>query len=134
MTESFVEEFQVCDGIIGLEANFGDEVDYDDTLYVSEFEDAQHAFVNFEDAVPLLGLVFFLENGEAECNEQIAPAPEREIAAQRHYSFSTRSRAEPAIDEVRGVEREKDRVGKKVAGSETDSLRGGGVREILWGQ
>ena len=134
LTESFVEKFQVCDAIIGLEANFGDEVDHDNALYVSEFKDAKHAFVNFEDAIPLLGLVFLLENGETDSNEQIAPAPECEIAAEGHYSFSTGSRAEPAIGEVRGVEGEEDSVGKKVAGSETDSLRGGSVREILWGQ
>ena len=34
LAEAFVEEFEVCDGVICLEADFGDEVDYDEGLYV----------------------------------------------------------------------------------------------------
>ena len=81
MAESLVDELEVCDGIVGLEANLGDEVDYDDALYISKFEDAEHAFVDFEDAVPFLGLVFFFKDRETEGYEQVAPAPEGEVAA-----------------------------------------------------
>ena len=81
MTESLVDELEVCDGIVGLEADFGDEVDYDDALYVSESEDTEHAPVDLKDAVLFLRLVFFLQNGKTEGNEQVAPAPEGKVAA-----------------------------------------------------
>ena len=134
MTEPLVKEFEVCDRIIGLETYFGDEVDYNDALYVSEFEYAEHTFVDFEDAIPFLGLVFFFQDGKTDCDEQIAPAPKGEVAPESHDSLSTGSRAEPAIGEVRGVEGKEDGVGKEVAGCETYGLRGGGVGEILRGE
>lgn len=37
MAETLVKELEVCDCIVGLEANFGDEMNYDDTLNVPEF-------------------------------------------------------------------------------------------------
>ena len=36
LAETFVEEFEVCDCVVGLEADFGDEVDDDDALDVAE--------------------------------------------------------------------------------------------------
>lgn len=127
LAEALVDELEVCDGVVGLETNFGDEVDYDDALYVSEFEDAKHTFVDFEDAVCFLGLVFLFQNGETKGYEQVAPAPEGEVAAQGHDAFSTRGGAEPAVGEVRRIEGEKDGVGEEVASSETHGLRGGSV-------
>lgn len=134
LAESLVDELEVRDGIVGLEPNFGDKVDYDDALYVSKFEDAEHAFIHFEDAVPFLGLVFFLQEGEAEGNDQVAPTPEGEVAAQGHDAFSTRGGAEPAIGEVRRVKGKENGVGEEVAGSETHGLRGGSVGEVLRGE
>lgn len=111
LAESLVDELEVCDSVVGLEPNFGDEVDYDDALYVSKFEDAEHAFIDFEDAVPFLGLVFFLQDGEAEGNKQVAPTPEGEVAAQSHDAFSTRGGAEPAVGEIRRIKGKEDGVG-----------------------
>ncbi len=134
MAESLVDELEICNGIIGLEADFRDEMNDDDALYVSEFEDAQHAFVDFEDAIPFLGLVFFFQDGETESYEQVAPAPEGEVAAQGHNALSARRGAEPAIGEVRGIEGKEDGVGEEVAGSEAYGLRGGSVGEVLRGE
>lgn len=60
LAEALVEEFEVGGGVVGLEADFGDQVDDDDGLDVAQFQDAEHALVDFEDAVAVFGLVFLL--------------------------------------------------------------------------
>lgn len=60
MTEPLVDEFEICDCVIGLEADFGDQVDYDDALNILELEYAEHAFVDIQDAVSLFGFFFAL--------------------------------------------------------------------------
>lgn len=66
LAEALVEEFEVGGGVVGLEADFGDEVDDDDGLDVAQFEDAEHALVDFGDAVAVMGPFFLLQETEPE--------------------------------------------------------------------
>ena len=61
LAETLVNELEVRNSIIGLEADLGDEMNYDDTLNISEFQNAEHTFVDFHNAVALLGLIFTLQ-------------------------------------------------------------------------
>lgn len=64
LAEALVQQFEICNRVISLEPDFGDEVDDDDGLYVSEFENADHGFVDFHYSITLLGFFFALQERE----------------------------------------------------------------------
>lgn len=64
LAEALVQQLEIRDGVIGLEADFGYEVDDDDGLYVSEFKDPDHGFVDFHYPIALLGFFFALQKRE----------------------------------------------------------------------
>lgn len=66
LAETLVQQFEIRDCIIGLKADFGDEVDDDDGLYVAEFQDPDHGFVDFHYPVALLGFFFTLQERKTD--------------------------------------------------------------------
>jgi len=100
LVETFVNELEVCNSVIGLEADFGDKVNYDNALDVPQFQDAKHTFIDFCDAIALSRLVFSFQKGEAKGHHQVSPTPEREIAAKCQYALFAGGGTEPSIGKV----------------------------------
>jgi hypothetical protein len=134
LAETFVEEFEVRDGVVGLEADFGDQVDEDEDLDVAELEDAAHGLVHLPNAVFFPRSLLALENREAQGDGQVCPAPEGEVGAQCHEAGFLGHGAEVFVGEVGRGEGEEDGVGEEVTGGETDGLGGGGVGEVGGGE
>lgn len=67
MAEALVQELEVRDGVVGLKADFRNEMNDDNALYIFELQDAQHALVYFDDPVAFFSWVLALEHCEAEC-------------------------------------------------------------------
>jgi len=105
-------------------------MDDDESLDVLEAQNATHDSVDLHDAVSFLGLVFFLEQSEAESNKEVCPSPEAEIAAQCKETMLSRNAAEPLVGKVLGRESEEDGVGEELASGKTNGLSGTGVREV----
>lgn len=80
LLEALVQQLQAGDCIVGLEADFGDQVDDDEGLNVLELQDAPHGLVDFLDAVDVPVAVFALHERKAEGHDEIRPAPECEVA------------------------------------------------------
>jgi hypothetical protein len=105
-------------------------VDDDECLNVLQAEDTTHDSVDLHDAVSFLGLVFLLEQSEAESDKEVCPSPEGEVSAQSKETGFFGNAAEPLVGKVLGGECEEDGVGKELAGSKTHSLSGTGVGEV----
>lgn len=80
LAEALVQQFEIRDSVIRLKADFGDEVDDNDRLYVSEFENPDHGFVDLRYAIPLLGFFFALQERKTDGYYQVAPSPNGQIA------------------------------------------------------
>lgn len=130
LRETFVQELEVRNCIVRLEADLGDQVDHNESLYVLQFQNATHDSVDSHDGVLLLGAVLFLENSKAESDDYVGPTPESEVAAEGEKAGVERSGAEPFVGEVGRGQGEKDGVGEELAGCQADGLRGGCVGEI----
>ena len=132
IAEAFIKQLEIRDGVIGLEPNFGNEMNDDDTLNVAELEYAKHGSVNLEDAIAVFGLVFLLQQCQSQCHENICPAPEAEISAKSYHPFRKWSLAKPAISEFGGLEGEENCVREEVAPRQANGLGGRGIGEIRW--
>lgn len=64
LAETLVEQLEVRDGVVGLEADLGDQMYDDDALNVLELENANHASVNFQHTVLVLCLLFTFQNDQ----------------------------------------------------------------------
>ena len=74
--ETLFEEFEVGDGVVGLEADLGDQVHDDDALNVAKFEDVEHRSVYGQDPVTIFGFLFSFHYRESDCHKQVRPSPE----------------------------------------------------------
>ena len=104
-----------------------------DWLHTLQLQHSPHGFVDAEDAVAIAGLLLTLGQEEADGDEQVDPAPEGEVAAERHEADLLGRRAEPLVAEVGRVEGEEDGVGEELAGRQADRLGRRGVREVFGG-
>ncbi len=140
MGETFIEEFEIRDGVVCLKPDLGDEVDDDEDLDVSQFENTAHGFVDFPNGVLFPRAVFFLEDGEAEGDEKVGPAPESEVGVEGEEAVVWEGTAggvwvaEVLVGEVGAGEGEEDGVGEELAGCEAYCLCGGGVGEVGRGE
>lgn len=132
--KALVEELEIGDGVVCLEANFGNEMDDDEGLNVLELEDFTHDLVDLDDAVLFLGLVFFLHESETEGDDNVGPAPEGEVSSKSKKAGIERSGAEPFVCKVLGGESEEHSVRKELAGCQTDGLGCAGVGEVRRGK
>lgn len=133
MLEALIQQLQAGNCVVGLEADFGDQVDDDEGLDVFELKDAPHGLVDFLDAVGVAVAVFALHECEAEGDDEVCPAPKGKVAVELEQAgFSgCAGRAEPFVCEVLRVEGKEDGVGKELAGCEAHGLGGRGVCEVL---
>ena len=69
LAETLVEELEVCDGVVGLEADFGDQMDDDDALDVFELENADHASVHFQHTILILRLFLTFQDDQGGCDK-----------------------------------------------------------------
>ena len=127
LTETFIQKFKVRDSVVGLEAYFGNQVNDDDALNISKFEDSKHDLVDVNDAFSILGLFLSFHDRETKRNDKVGPAPKCKITAKRHYAELGWAIAEVAICKVRGVEGQENGVGKELARRETNRLRSRGI-------
>lgn len=123
--EAFVEELEVCDGVVCLEADFGDEVDNTEGLDVwrwvefivrpreclmerwrltFQFHNLPHCLVNLYQSFLGAVLLFLLQNCKAYGDDEVCPAPECEVSREGHEAFWSRRCAEVSVCKVRGVE------------------------------
>ena len=130
LAETFVEQLEVRDGVVGLKADLGDQVYNDDALDVLELENADHASVHVQHTVLILCLLFTFQDDQGCRDDEVCPPPEGEITTQRHDTFRGRRCSKPPIGKVRGAESQEDRVRKKMTGRQTYSLRSRGIGKI----
>lgn len=62
LTKTFIQQFEVRDSVVRLEPDFGDQVNDDDALNILQFQDTDHAVVDFHHAVFLFGLLLALQH------------------------------------------------------------------------
>lgn len=84
LAESLVQEFEIGDGIIGLETNLGDQMNDDESLDILQFEDSTHRLVDVPDAFLFFREVLLFEDCEADGDKNVHPAPEGEVGVQCH--------------------------------------------------
>ena len=111
LAEAFLEQLQVRDAFVGLEADLGDQVQHDEGLDVLELKDLPHELVHLGDAIPNRRLVLSLEKAEPEGDEQVGPAPEGQVPAEGDQSLWLVRAPEPAVCKIFGVERQEDGMG-----------------------
>lgn len=111
LAKPLVQELEVSDGVISLEANLGDEVDDNEDLDVLESENSTHDFVDIPDSFLLLGPVFLLQDGESKSHGQVEPAPKGEIGVEGHKSDIEGLRSKVFIRKVGRVQGEEDGKG-----------------------
>lgn len=105
LAEALVQQFEIRDRVIRLKADFSDEVDDDDGLYVSEFENPDHGFVDLHYSIALLGFFLALQERETDGYYQVTPSPNGQIASERPQSFVFDGNgAEPSVGKIGGVE------------------------------
>lgn len=102
LLKALIEELQAGDGIIGLESDLGDQVDDDERLDVLELQDAPHGRVDFLDAIGVAVAVLALHNRQPECDSEVCPAPECEVAIELQETGLSlcAGTAEPLVREV----------------------------------
>lgn len=96
-----------------------------------EFDDGPHGLVDCYEGFLLAGLVFLLDEGEANGDDQVGPSPEGEVASECHQANVRGDGAEPFVGKVGGVEGEEDGKGEELTGCESNGLCGRGVREVV---
>jgi hypothetical protein len=65
-----------------------------------------HGLVDGANSFTGKGALFPLEDGKTNGDNEVGPAPEGEVPAERENTIVQRFRAEPAVCEIRSVERE----------------------------
>lgn len=130
LTEALVEQLEVGDGIVGLEANLRNEVDEDESLDIFQLHDTSHSFVDPPHALILLGGVLFLQDGEAEGDEQIEPAEKGQVGVEGDEADIHGLGAEPFIRKIGRVEGEKDGIAEELASGQAYRLRRTGITQI----
>ena len=79
LRETFIQQFEVGDGVVGLEADFRNQMDKNERLDILQLQNPAHGFVDAPNAVALFGAVFAFEKCEAEGYGDVGPAPEGEV-------------------------------------------------------
>jgi hypothetical protein len=130
LAESFVEEFEVRDGVVRLETDLSDQVDDDEDLDVAQLHDAAHDFVDVHDAVFLFRTLLTLEERKSKSYGKVRPAPENEVSVECEEASLLRRAAEEFVGEIRTAESKEDRVAEELASSEANSLCGRRVRQV----
>lgn len=90
-----------------------------------------HGLVDGADSFTSEGTLFALEDGQADGDNEIGPAPEGEVPAEGEDTIAQGFCAEPAVRKVRRVEGEEYGEGKELSGSQADGLRSRGIRKVL---
>ncbi|KAI6775278.1 hypothetical protein HG530_002036 [Fusarium avenaceum] len=71
LAKALIQELQVGDTVVSLEANLGDEVHNDDSLDVLEFEYAPHDAIDIPDTIFVLRLVLLLQKAESNRHNDV---------------------------------------------------------------
>ena len=111
LAEAFLEQLQVRDAFVGLEADLRDQVQHDEGLDVLELEDLPHELIHLGDAIANRSLVLSLEKAEPEGDKEVGPAPEGQVPAQGDQPLWLVRAPEPMICKIFGIERQEDGVG-----------------------
>lgn len=99
-----------------------------------QLHDFPHGLVDDDNSISVFCFLLFLDQCQPQGDKEICPAPESQVSAQCEDADASGDSAKVAVRKLRGVKGQEHGKGQKVAGSESDSLRGRSIAQVLGAQ
>lgn len=96
-----------------------------------QFHDFPHGLVDDDDSISIVCLFLFLDECQSQRDKKISPTPKSQVPAQCEDADACGDGAEVAVRKLGGVKGQEHGEGQKVAGGETNSLRGRSIAQVL---
>lgn len=96
-----------------------------------QFHDFPHGLVDDDDSISVVCLFLFLDECQSQRDKKISPTPKSQVPAQCEDADACGDGAEVAVRKLGGVKGQEHGEGQKVAGGETNSLRGRSIAQVL---